>query len=137
MAAAQTSGLAEVVDLVAAWLPDRTPLAAVARFARCSAHFRSYLVSSASAAAFRCFACNEELRCVVARHRHFGAFVVFEGLDTEEWYAWQPAQDRVACWWCVERLGFSAAAWALEDLHNNHLDAQAAAALLDMFFEAL
>lgn len=108
-------GLPDVVDLVAAWLPDATPLAATARFARCAAHFSSYLVASANVAAFRCFACDGYVRCVVRSHRHPApGFVVYEGATEEDWYAWSPAVDRAACAACTRRIGFDVHAWWAE-----------------------
>ena len=109
--------LVGVMDLVAAWLPKRTALAAVARFARCSAHFRSYLAASCATTEDRCFACDEEVRCDVRRHWHVrgqggrGAFVVYQGAYDASRYVWLPADGRVACWSCARRLGVRPAAW--------------------------
>ena len=129
--------LADVVDLVAAWLPDVTPLAATARFARCSAHFRSYLVASAAAIFSRCFACSGDFRSEVRRHHHVAlGFLVYEGHADDERYAWQPATDRVACWRCVDRLGFEARAWQLE-ARRRSFDEEVAAAVLDRLFASV
>ena len=103
--------LEDVVDLVAAWLPDKTPLAAVARFARCSAHFRSYLAAGSGTPACECFACPSAIRCRVLRHRHEDGFVVYEGDDSS--YVWQPCCDRVACDACAARLGLEARRWEM------------------------
>jgi len=128
----------DVFDLVAAWLPDATPLAATAQFARCAAHFRSYLVASANLAAFRCFACGDEVRCAVRSHWHVSpGFIVYEGATEEDWYAWSPTVDRAACGACTRRLGFDVHAWwaevwrsrsddEFEDLADEFLDMFAA-----------
>ena len=118
LSSATAPGLADVVDFVAAWLPDRTPLAATARFARCSAHFRSYLVSSCSTTAVSCFACDFKILCDVRRHWHVrgrgGGFVVYQGSDEASRYVWLPANDLVACRQCACRLGHRVAAWRRE-----------------------
>jgi hypothetical protein len=115
----RSSGLAETVDLVAAWLPDKTPLAATARFARCAAHFRSYLVASAALTAFSCFHCGGVVRCIVLRHHHTApGFIVYEGRGRDEGrgqdvsYVWYPAIECCACQRCATDLGFDPALWA-------------------------
>jgi hypothetical protein len=114
----QDPGLADVIDLVAAWLPDKTPLAVTARFARCAAHFRSYLAASAAATSFCCFSCGCDSRCVVRRHHHVApGFIVYEGEVCDEGevrdasYVWFPEIDCVACRRCSEGLGFDPFAW--------------------------
>ena len=119
-AAAPGVVLQDVVDLVTAWLPDRTALAATARFARCSAHFRSYLTSSCRTTEGLCFACGDEILCDVRRHWHAasscgGAFVIYQGADASARYVWQPTSDRVACWPCARRLGLKPRAWRREE----------------------
>ena len=111
-------GLAETVDLVAAWLPDKTPLAATARFARCAAHFRSYLVISAALTAFACFVCGGVVRCIVLRHHHAApGFIVYEGRGPDgdggqdASYVWYPAMECCACQRCATNLGFDPAVW--------------------------
>lgn len=141
----ECAGLVDVVDFVAMWLPDRTPLAATARFARCAVHFRSYLVASAAFTTFRCFSCGNGVRCIVRGHHHIDqGFIVYEGIapngvdPPEVWYAWLPMFDAAACHTCVERLGFDPWTWWVEEQRRRFEDEieEVADRVLDMIADA-
>ena len=140
----QDLGLADVVDLVAAWLPDKTPLAATARFARCAVHFRSYRVASAASTEFRCFLCDCNFNCVVRRHHHVApGFIVYEGEVHEGCedvsYVWLPATDWVACQHCSEGLGFDPKDWREAEWRKHCFESELeeiADNILDMFLDS-
>lgn len=95
-------GLADVLDLVTCFCSDQAPVAAVATFARCSAHFRSYLVAGEARTLDWCSSCACYIDCRVTGHRHVdGGTIVYvgEGID----YVWRPATQSLRCLACFEK----------------------------------
>lgn len=94
-------GLADVLDLVTCFCGDKVPVAAVAAFARCSAHFRSYLVAGEARTLDWCSSCACYIDCRVKDHRHVdGGTIVYVGEGTD--YAWSPATQILCCLACFE-----------------------------------
>jgi len=105
------AGLEDVLDLVAAFLPDRSAACGTARFARCCAHFRSYLLCSAAELDVACCGCGCQLRFRVVRHDHSPApYITFFGERDGESYVWNTRLDRVACAECARCDDFDRAA---------------------------
>ncbi len=109
--------LAEVVALVARFLPDKTALAATASFARCAAHHLSYVIDDAAWSAWTCSFCGSDMECKVHGHEHFcasppcaGAFVRYLDVGGAG-YVWWPSGDAVACAPCAASLGADAVMW--------------------------
>ena len=104
-----------MLDLVAAFLEDRSAVASAARFARCAAHFRSYLTSAAADVKDACFCCGLPLRFRVVGHEHAPApYLSYFGAEGES-YVWDPRTDRLACADCVpcldDRRGCAGHGW--------------------------
>lgn len=94
-------GLADVLDLVTCFCSDKTPVAAVAAFARCSAHFRSYLVAGEARTLDWCSSCACYIDCRVTGHNHAdGGTIVYVGEGAD--YAWSPATQILRCLACFE-----------------------------------
>jgi len=98
--------LDEVVDLVAAFLRDKEPLASVARFARCSCHFSSYLVASEVLLEDACEFCRCDIKCRVEAHRHVApGYVLYEGSSPgggpASSYVWETTTGCLACSQCL------------------------------------
>ena len=95
-------GLRDIVDHVACFLSDKSPLACVASFARCSCHFRSYLISNEQRIHYWCHMCGDEFSFDVESHRHLGGEgILFFG--QKELYVWKPDVNQLFCMPCFAR----------------------------------
>lgn len=105
----------EVLDLVSAYLEDKSPLACAASYARCCCHFSSYLAAGDVWIKISCKGCQQVQETRVTGHEHVGGLIRY--LGSPEDYVWDTSLDCLYCGPCgdaaVDRARAASEALAL------------------------